>query len=149
MAQNDTLLTEYSGLQLKIKKFNPMIATHWAWQMMGAGVGSTMGMREQLEKLITMDDRGKFGQLYRDCLSVVTVIMEDSKFPFINDEGHITRPEFESQYLLSLIVESFAFSMSDFFAPALIEGVKEKIGKMFNRPSDTTGTTSSDSSTGL
>lgn len=146
---------EFDGFNFKIQKFTPEIACRWAFRFLGTTATiDGDGFSDKVAKFIDLitEDPKQFASFQKDCLSRVLVKMEAGSFPLMNDEGFLIIPEgkLKNTSIFQLTLNAFMFTISDFFAPALIQGMWAAVlGSLPKRPTETSSSSPSDINTGV
>lgn len=115
------------GNLFKVRKFTPHAACYWAARLFGDLMAKANGFSmEKLPELIhdfSEMPRKDFESFQNDCLSFVSVKFETGWHSLLNSDGHLTKTDLKNPEVMALMFHSFLFSMSDFFDPALLEGL--------------------------
>lgn len=125
---------EVNGKKFTIKKFTPKMGCYWAFQVLGSLASGLNGdVVKAIQDFLRMSP-DKFDEFQADCLKNCFFKNESGSHAMVNHDGSLAYPaELSAPEMFQLIIQSFGFTLLDFFPEAqqkdLLGGISELLQK--------------------
>ena len=103
---------EIKGRQFVLEKFDPFFGVYLATMALGADHKNGI---EGVIKSLLSKPKDEFIQLQKDILSYCYEMLEVGRVKIIDENGNFAVQDMSSALVLSLVIQSLMFSMTDFF----------------------------------
>lgn len=103
---------EIKGRDFVLEKFDPLFGVYLATTFLGADHKNGM---EGIIKSLLSKPKNEFIQLEKDILSYCYEILPSGRVKLIDDGGNFAVQDMTSALVLSIVVQSLMFSLTDFF----------------------------------
>lgn len=115
---------EVKGREFVLEKFDPFFGVYLATTFIGSG---NKGGIEGIIKSLLSRPKDEFIQLQKDILRYCYEILPAGRVKLIDDGGNFAVQDMSSALVLSLVVQSLMFSMTDFFDQEVMKNLMSQI----------------------
>lgn len=120
----NTKKIEVKGRTFVLEKFDPFFGVYLATTFIGSDhKGGIQGMI----KCLVAKPKDELIQLQKDILSYCYEILPSGRVKLIDENGNFAVSDMSSALVLSLVVQSLMFSMTDFFDPEVMKNMMSQV----------------------
>lgn len=134
---------DVNGKLFTIKKFSPKLGVYWAFQVLGSLASGLNGdVVKAIQDFLRMSP-DKFDEFQADCLKNCYFKNESGTHAMVNHDGSLAYPsELTAPEMFQLIVQSFGFTLLDFFPEAQQKDLLGEISELLQRDGKETSSSS-------
>jgi len=115
---------EVKGRKFVLEKFDPFFGVYLATTFIDSGNKSGL---EGIIKSLLSKPKDEFIQLQKDILRYCYEILPAGRTRIIDDAGNFAVQDMSSALVLSLVVQSLMFSMTDFFDQEVMKNLMSQV----------------------
>ncbi|EHL08976.1 hypothetical protein HMPREF0322_00399 [Desulfitobacterium hafniense DP7] len=129
-------VAEINGRQFRIGKFDAMLGSYIAFQVMGEilpmGLGKKVGVEAPPGS--PMMSKQAFMEMQKDCLSVCEELLPAGPTPVLNENGSygVNDIEHDAPLVLNLTIQALIWNITDFFDANLLDSLAGMVLPFFS-----------------
>ena len=117
---------EIKGRKFVLEKFDPLFGVYIATTFIGEISNRKAGV-EGIIKALLSKPKNEFIQLQKDILAYCYEILPAGRTPVVDESGNFAIQDVSSALVLSLLIQSLMFSMTDFFDKEVMDGMMSQV----------------------
>ena len=117
---------EVKGREFVLEKFDPFFGVYIATTFIGEISNRHSGI-EGIVKALLSKPKNEFIQLQKDILAYCYEILPSGRVRVVDESGNFAIQDVSSAMVLSLLVQSLMFSMTDFFDQEVMKAMTSQV----------------------